>query len=72
MLLNYADKQYIDIDSITALRWIERNELGVVVLDGAKMGLTKEEFDIIERAYLWKNKHTMYGKDMKKIEKKGE
>lgn len=66
MISNFADNNYIDIDSITVLRWFDEKEIGIVVVDGEKISVNREEFDVIEKAFIQTYKTSLYDKDMKK------
>ena len=70
MILEFAEKQYVDIDNVVGLRWIkaDEQEYGVIILQTNKIGITeKAEFDIIEQAFIWKHKTNMYNDKMKRV-----
>ena len=75
MVLEFGPNRYVDVDSIRSLQWVaalpdkpESKPIGAVLMDGEKFFVyTKEEFDIIEKAYLLSNKSCMYDDKIKKI-----
>lgn len=68
MILQFNDHNYLDVDKIQALRWMREQNAGVVVLDGEKIVVqAREDFDVIETAYIYKNKTVMYDDRMKKM-----
>ena len=68
MILEFSEHNYVDIDSITALRWFEDQGMGIIVLTGEKIVVqNKTHFDLIEAAYIYKNKSFMYDDKMKKL-----
>ena len=68
MVLEFAKHEYIDIDDIKALRWMEEQKAGVVVLTGEKVVVReRDRFDVIERAYIYQNKSYMFDDKLKKI-----
>lgn len=70
MIVEFKKHNYIDINNIMALRWIEpRKEdtgWGVVFVGGQKMAIEADEFDIIEKAFIWQHGYSIYDKDLKK------
>jgi hypothetical protein len=70
MILEFADHQYVDVDSIQALRWIEvdNKAIGIVALNGDKIAVTeRDEFDVIEAAFLYTHKSHIVDDKMKKV-----
>ena len=70
MVLEFAPHQYVDIDKVEALRWIEAQgkAVGIVALSGDKIVISeRSEFDLIETAFIWKNKSYMFDENMAKI-----
>jgi hypothetical protein len=65
MIIQFGDHDYIDVDSIKAIRWIPDNNVGVVFIGGQKMIVSKEDFDILEKCYNWSFGASMYGKNLK-------
>ena len=68
MILNYEEGHYIDVDKISSLRLFE-DKLGVAVVDGQKITLSKEQFQIIEKALKWRFNLSIYNKNLKKGDK---
>ena len=68
MILEFSKHNYVDVDKIIALRWMEEQGAGIVVVDGEKIVVrNREHFDVIETGYLYKNKSFIYGDKMKKL-----
>lgn len=70
MILEFNERQYINVEQIDALRWFApkdgNNGYGIVVIRGQKITVKIEEFDVIEKAYLWYNGYSLYDKNLKK------
>ncbi len=66
MILQFSKGNYIDIDSITALRNLPMNDANVVIVGGDKIGVTDEDFEVIEKAYVWAFGDSIYDKDLKR------
>jgi hypothetical protein len=70
MILEFSEHNYIDMDKVEALRWIDMNgqQAGVIVLKGQKVVVTeREDFDVIEAAFIYQHKSYMYDDKLKKI-----
>ena len=68
MILEFTPHNYVNVDNIQALRWFEKAERGFAVLDGERIALqTKEEFDVVEQAFIALHKSYMYDDKQKKI-----
>lgn len=68
MIININDNQYINVDAIDALRQMDTPAgNGIAVIGGQKISLTKAEFEILQKAYLWLRGETIY-----KLNDKGE
>lgn len=71
MILEFDKHEYINVDAIIALRWIEREEqggFGVIVFNGSKITTqTREKFDAVEQAFINLHKSYMYDNEQKKI-----
>jgi hypothetical protein len=76
MILEFKDHEYVDVDAIVALRWMDEISRGVVAFRGAdKIVVTKrEDFDVIEKGFIASHKSHMMDKELKKISyvKRGE
>lgn len=74
MILNFNNKQYINVEAIEAIRWITPNKndngFGIIFIGGQKMTVEAEDFNIIEKAYRWQNDYSIYDKNLKKGELK--
>jgi len=68
MILEFSDHNYVDIDKIVALRWMEDQGAGIIVFSGEKIVVqSRKHFDVIETGYLYNNKSYMYGDKMKRL-----
>jgi len=68
MILEFSKHNYVDVDKIIALRWLEDQGVGIIVLDGEKIVVqNKAHFDIIESGYIYKNKSFIYDDKMKRL-----
>jgi len=66
MLLEFKKNNFINIDAITFLEQSSNEEFGIAVVNGTRVTLEKEEYNIIVKAFLWKWEHAIYDKNMKK------
>ena len=60
MILEFKKHSYVDVDAITLMYE------NMVVVNGWAMGVLKEEYEIIEKAFRWQHSTSIYDKDMKK------
>ena len=68
MVLEFSEHQYIDMENVQALRWMDDQGLGIIFLNGDKLGIqNRAHFDIIERAFIYKCKSYMVDDKIKKI-----
>jgi hypothetical protein len=68
MILEFQDHEYVDMDKVMGLRWVEDPGAGIIILDGNKMVVqTKEAFDVIEAAFIYLHKSHMIDDKLKKV-----
>jgi hypothetical protein len=64
MIVEFSDREYVDVTKIVALRWVETKHKGIVVFSGERIVLNKTEYQLVEDAYRWLHKRSLYGKDL--------
>ena len=67
MLLEYKENSFIDIDEVKMTR--VNNDKFFVGTDAGWMKVSKEEYDTITEAFVWKHNTHLYGPDMKLIKR---
>jgi hypothetical protein len=65
MILEFADREYVDVEAIVCLRWFPQTNKGVAVFNGERISLSKMDFEKVEDAYRWIHKTSIYGNDKK-------
>ena len=65
MIVEFSDREYVDIEKIVALRWVDNSHKGLVIFTGERIVLNASDFKIVEDAFRWINKSHLYGKDRK-------
>lgn len=67
MIIEFKEHNYIDIDNVTVLRWLNDSRIGIIIVDGQKISiLSRDDFDVIEKAFLWEKDYSLYDKNMQK------
>jgi hypothetical protein len=69
MVLRFSKGHYIDMDLVSCVRWLDEFDQGIAVVDGNKIALHREEFEVLEKAFLWKHGYAIYDENMEKIER---
>jgi hypothetical protein len=74
MILEFADKNFVNVDSIQALRWlsVDHIEFGLMVVGGQKLTIqSRKDYDVLVKAFKWLHEGgALYKHDHKKF--KGE
>lgn len=68
MIVQFDDHSYIDIDTITMLKKFAKpqdKKVGFVIAGSGAAYLKEEEFEVIEKAFDWKYRTSMYNKELK-------
>jgi hypothetical protein len=65
MVVN-TDTMMIDIDKVSCTHR-EDSTFGEIVVDGVKLVLEHEDFEVVRKAFTWTHKSYTYDKNLKKI-----
>jgi hypothetical protein len=68
MIVEFKKDNFVNVDDITALRWIDREAQsgGIVIMGGERIVVDKREFNVIKKAFEWNYRDSIYNKAMKK------
>jgi hypothetical protein len=69
MILEFDEKQYVDIDAVVALRWLKDMGKGVIAFRGADKIVVNDpdQFDRIEQAFIWLHKSHIVNDKLEKV-----